>query len=457
MTDNDYVFREMPISKALVRLSVPTIVSQLITTIYNLSDTFFIGQTNDPFKVGAASLGYTVFFLLTSLANLFGIGGGSLISRLLGVQDTKNARKVCAFSLWMASISAMLYSGVVFLFKKPLLIFLGGSQDTLTYALDYTLWVTVIGSVPTVMSVTMGHLLRNVGYAKESAIGLGMGGILNIILDPLFMFVILPNGMEVTGAAIATVLSNICAMGYFLIIFRKHCRDSVLSLSPKEITRNKRQIASVFSVGIPSALSVVISSFATGLVNKFAAGYGDIELAAAGIVKKIDMLPYCVAMGLAQGMMPLVAYNYSSGNHKRMRQTIHYAWLWSLSFALVLIAAFELFPTTFVRLFIDEAVTIQLGAVFLRIASLAIPFVIVNFQLCYVFQGMGKGKESLLLSCCRQGIIYIPVIFLLNWKFGVYGIIAAQAVSDFITMAISLAVYWKVNQELHKISSSVSG
>lgn len=313
---------------------------------------------------------------------------------------------------------------------------------------SYTLWVTVIGAIPTVLSLTMGHLLRSVGYAKQSSFGLGMGGILNIILDPIFMFVILPPGMEVTGAAVATLVSNICATIFFCIVFYKHRQEKILSASLKDIHPEKNHIISIFAVGIPSALSVLISSLSNALVNKFASGYGDISLAAAGIVKKIDMLPYCVAMGLGQGMMPLISYNYASGNYKRMRQASHYARLWSIGFAIVLIIIYEVFPSFTVKLFIDEASTIALGAVFLRIACTSIPFVIVNFQLCYTFQAMGKGKESLFVSCCRQGIVFIPLLFIMNKIWGVYGVIATQTASDMITSAISIWLNHNVNREL---------
>lgn len=190
--DKAELFERMPVGKALLTMAIPTIISQLITMIYNLADTFFIGMSNDPYKVAAAGVVGVLYFMLNGLANLFGVGGGSLLSRLLGEKREIDAKKVCAFSIYGSIAVAAVYSLICLLFTEPLAKLLGASENTLPYASSYLFWVLVVGGIPSTLGLTMSHLLRSAGYAKESSIGLAIGGISNIALDPLFMFVILP-------------------------------------------------------------------------------------------------------------------------------------------------------------------------------------------------------------------------------------------------------------------------
>lgn len=199
MEENKVLFEEAPIPKALASLAVPTIISQLIVMIYNLADTFFIGQTNDPYKVAATSMAYVLFFMLNALANLFGIGGGSLLSRLLGQNKTEDARAVGAFSFYGTILVTAIYCVICYVFMTPILKFMGASENTLGFAADYTLWVVVIGGIPATLSMAMSQLLRSEGHGSKASFGLSMGGILNIILDPIFMFVLLPEGQEVVA------------------------------------------------------------------------------------------------------------------------------------------------------------------------------------------------------------------------------------------------------------------
>ena len=448
MNQNKAIFETMPVPKALATLAIPTIISQLITMIYNLADTYFIGITDDPYKVAAASLTFVLFFVANSLSNLFGIGGGSLISRLLGVQKTEEAKKVCAYSIYGTIVVSLLYSLCCGIFMNPLLRMLGASENTIGYAASYCFWVVVIGGLPATLSMTMAHMLRSIGYSKHASFGLGMGGVLNIILDPIFMFVILPAGQEVTGAAVATALSNVISLIYFIVVFIRFRDSTILSASPKLVLPAVRYTGEIFAIGFPSALGSLLSSLSNITLNRLASGYGDIPVAALGIVKKIDMLPLNVGMGLCQGMMPLVAYNYSAKNYKRMRDVANFTRILGMGFAVICIVVFEGFASGLIQLFIDEEETLQLGTNFLRICCLATPMMICNFQMTYTFQAMGKGKQSLLLSACRQGVINIPLMFLTNTLFSLYGLVWTQFLSDSITMGISFMLYRKVHREL---------
>lgn len=443
MDNNKALFETIPVSKALAKLAVPTIISQLITMVYNLADTFFIGSTKDPYKVAAATLAYTLFFILNALSNLFGIGGGSLISRMLGDGKPEEAKKICSFSFYGSIFVALLYSILCLIFMGPLLNLLGASKYTIGYATSYTFWVVVIGGIPAMLSLTMSHLLRSEGYASQASFGLGMGGILNIALDPLFMFVILPAGQEVTGAAIATMFSNVAALCYFAVIFAKLRNRTVLSVAPCRIIPGAHYMGTIFAVGFPSAIGNLLSCVSNMVINKLASGYGDIPVAALGIVKKIEMLPMNVGMGLCQGMLPLVAYNYAAKNFKRMRDTVKKASLSGMAFAVLCVIVFELFAQASIQIFIDDQETVSMGMLFLRINCLATPLMICNFHISFMFQAVGKGPQSLILSSCRTGLIQIPMLFLMNAVVGLYGLAWTQVISDGATLVIALFLYRK--------------
>ena len=441
------LFEKMPVGKALLTMAIPTIVSQLITMIYNLADTVFIGMSNDPYKVAAASVVAVLFFMLTALANLFGVGGGSLLSRLLGQKRDDDARRVGAFSIYGSLAVSAVYSLLCLLFTEPLARLLGASDNTIGYASSYLFWVVVVGAIPSTVGLTMSHLLRSAGYSKESGFGLALGGVANIILDPLFMFVILPPGNEVTGAAIATLLSNCITLVYFLFIYSR-LKGTVLSLSPKIAKIEKALVIDILSIGLPSALTTLLANITSIVKNNLTAGYGDVELAAYGIVMKADMLPLNIGMGLCQGMMPLVAYNYAAKNYPRMRSFTRAAQISGMTAACVFIAVSQIFARQIVWLFIRDEATIAYGTDFLRIACLATPFVIANFQKIFCLQAMGKGKESLLLGVCRQGLFAIPILLILNHFVGLYGVVAAQLVSDTCTFVLATIIYRRIYNKL---------
>ena len=304
MTQNRDLFEKTPVPKALAALAVPTIISQLITMVYNLADTFFIGTTNDPSKIAASSVAFVLVFAMNCLSNLFGVGGSSLISRLLGERRDGDAAKVSSFSFWGSLLISAVYSVVIFVFMEPFLYFLGATATSIDYAKDYAFWVVVVGAVPSTLGMTLSHLIRSEGYAKESGFGLGLGGVLNIALDPLFMFVILEPGNEVAGAALATMIPNAVVLVYYLVILYviKKKKGSVLSINPSKMIPEKHHISSVFAVGFPSALGSMFACLSSIMINNLTASYsdvyGDVPVAAVGIAKKIDMLPMNVGMGL---------------------------------------------------------------------------------------------------------------------------------------------------------------
>ncbi len=432
-----YLFEKMPVPKAVAVLAVPTIISQVVTMIYNLADTFFVGQIGDPLMVAAVSLVSPWFNLLTALGNLFGLGAGSLISRMMGAQNHEDIRYVAAFSIWGGAATTLFFSLITWLARVPLLNFLGASMDTYAYAEDYLLWVVAVGGVPTMVSLALGHLLRSEGHAKQAGAGMMFGGILNVILDPVFIFAF---HLEVAGAAIATALSNTASVIFFLVQYYSLRDRTSVSLNPCYFTL--RFIRPVFSVGLASALATTLGNASNMVMVHLASGYGDIPVAAYGIVKRIDQFPLNVSMGLCQGFMPLVGYNFAAGNYERMRKVSTFSWKAALLLSACFIACFAVFASRILHLFIPEAETSALGASFLRIACLAVPLTSVNFLISYTLQAMGKGVQSAALTFSRQSLLNIPLLIVMNLIFGLYGMIWTQLVVEIIMLPVSLGMYF---------------
>ena len=433
------LFESMPVPKALITLAVPTIISQMISVIYNMVDAFFIGRTGNSYMMAATTLTLTVMLLCISFANLFGIGGGSLIARLMGSHRIDEAKSVCAFSVYGAAAIAIIYSILIGSFMEPVLNFLGASSETLGYAKQYATYVVVIGCLFQTLSLTLAFLLRNTGYSSKASIGLSGGGILNMILDPLFMFVILPKGMEVTGAAVATLISNVCSCIYMIITVEKASKTAPLSLKPSDFRKISRaNIGSLFSVGIPSAILTGLFDVANVCVNMLAAAHNDFVLAGLGIVMKIERIPNAINVGLSLGMLPLVAYNFASGNHDRMRQTIRVARITGLVTSAVCLVLLFIFARPVSNFFLSTTAgdttaalaTVGYAAVFLRIHCLASPVQFLNYSNSYCMQAMGNGTGTLIHACMRELVFYIPFMFLLDKLFGEIGLAAALPVGE---------------------------
>lgn len=452
--ERDRLFGEAPVGKALATMAIPTVISQLINLIYNIADTFFVGRTGNPYMIAAVSLAFTLFMLNLPMTGLFGVGGGSYIARLIGLKEYDRVRHTSAFAFYGALAVVIVYSLSIMIFMDPLLKFLGASADTEQFAKQYVWIVVVIGNIPTVLSGTLSNLLRNVGYSKEASFGLSGGGILNIILDPLFMFVILPDGYQVLGAAAATTISNTASLIYFIIILNKTKQESGLSISLKDVKIDQKDFKEVFRIGIPSALTTLLMDFSNMFLNSSMAAHGDLELAALGIDLKIERLSNAICLGIAMGMLPLVAYNYSLKNYKRMKAFLNAGRLAGLVVAAVSILFYELFAKQMVGLLIsskgnsDEvAKTIAFGITFIRIRCLAAPFSMLNFISTNGFQAMGDGRMSLIQVVFRQVIFYFPLLWGLDVLFGAVGLAAAYPAAELLSGLISTALLiWKLRK-----------
>ncbi|MBO6040261.1 MAG: polysaccharide biosynthesis C-terminal domain-containing protein [Oscillospiraceae bacterium] len=318
---NRILFEEAPVPKAVATMAIPTVIAQLIVLIYNIADTFFVGRANNPYMVAAASLILPIYNVSIAVSAIAGTGGGTLISRLLGKHEPDSAASVASFSMLFSLFGAAFFSVMTLCFMRPLLLLLGASPETFAFARQYAMCVIVIGAVPTILTMTMSNLLRSVGAARQAGFGASLGGVLNIFLDPLFMFVILPRGHEILGAGIATALSNIVACVYFLVIIRR-LNNPILQFTKRTGLPEKAHILSFFAVGLPAALGPFLFDLDYIVLDRLMSGYSDVALAAIGIVLKAERLPLNIGIGLCLGMVPLAAYNFSSGNHKRMKEVL---------------------------------------------------------------------------------------------------------------------------------------
>ena len=298
----------------------------------------------------------------------------------------------------------------------------------------------VVGAVPTVLSMTMGNLLRNVGCAKQAGFGVSLGGVINILLDPLFMFVILPRGNEILGAGIATALSNCIACGYFLTVISR-LNSPVLTLSQRVGMPRGAHLRSFFAVGLPAAVGPFLFDLDYIVIDRLMASYSDRALAAVGIVLKVERLPLNAGVGLCLGMTPLAAYNYAAGNLRRMDEVLTFARRTGIAVSLVSIALYELFAPELIRVFLSDAVTVEYGSRFLRIRALATIVMFLCFIYVHFFQGVGRGGYALGLAVSRWALVNIPMLFALNALFGMVGIVWAQLVSDSIVALGSFLFY----------------
>ena len=449
-TEKRELFETAPIPKALSIMAIPTIISQLINLIYNMVDAFFIGRTGNSYMMAATTVALTLTMMNVAFSNLFGIGGGSLVSRLMGRHDDEAAKAVSSFSIFGCISIAVLYSVLVGSFREPILRFLGASDNTIGFASDYSFFVIILGTLPTILSLTLAHLLRNSGRSAEASAGLCLGGVLNMALDPLFMFVILEKGNEVTGAAIATLISNCVGCCYLLIVYIKSSASSPLSLSPKTAAKISREnVRNVFVVGVPSAVLTGLFDVASICVNKIASSHNDLVLAAMGIVMKAERIPNAINIGLCQGMLPIVAYNYASGNRERMKRTIRTARTCGLIVSAASIALLEIFARPVTGFFLSTsnasgetaAVTVTLAALYLRIRCLASPVQFINYHTSFCLQAMGKGKETMAHAVVREIVFYIPLMYILDRFFGDVGLASALPCGEACGAVFALVLF----------------
>ena len=432
-----------PISKALLAMGIPTMLGMLINALYNLADAYFVSGLGES-QMGAISIVYPLGQVVVGLGLLFGNGAASYISRLLGQGKNEQANKVASTSLYCSLSTGTLLILFCFVFLKPILTLLGATESILPYAITYA-GIYIISCIFNVFNVTMNNLVTSEGAAKTTMCALLAGAILNIVLDPIFIYTF---ELGVAGAAIATAISQVVSTLVYLhylstkkSIFRFHWKDCFFS---------RKIFSEIFKIGIPTLVFQLLTSLSISLINNTSGNYGDAAIAGMGVVTRLVSMGSLTVFGFMKGFQPIAGYSYGAGKYKRLRQAIRTSILWSTLFCIVIGFAFFLFPTQILSQFTTGNVEmIQIGARSLRVNG--ITFMLFGYYTVYssLFLALGKGKEGFLLGACRQGICFVPVILILPSIWGVKRILYAQPIADVFSFLITLFMAFSLHKQLN--------
>lgn len=443
------LFENTPIPKAVMQLAIPTVISSLVMVIYNLADTYFVGMLNDPIQNAAVTLAAPVLLAFNAINNLFGVGSSSMMSRALGSKDMDTVYKSSAFGFYCALFSGLLFSVLYTVFSAPLLVVLGANAETAQATGGYLMWTVSFGAAPAILNVVMAYLVRAEGASLHASIGTMSGCLLNILLDPIF---VLPWGLNLgaAGAGCATFISNCVACLYFFVLLFVRRGRTYVCINPRQFRPTMRIVRGVCGVGIPASIQNLLNVTGMTVLNNFAASFGSDAVAAMGIAQKINTVPFQVALGISQGIMPLISYNYASGNTRRMKKTFFFTARISLSFLFLVMIAYLVFAGDLVRMFMDNEQIVAYGTSFLRGMCLAMPFLCMDFLAVGVFQACGLGKEAFIFAVLRKIVLEIPALFILNWIFPLYGLAYAQLVAEIILAAAAIIVLARLFRRLER-------
>ncbi|MEE1014485.1 MAG: MATE family efflux transporter [Lachnospiraceae bacterium] len=444
------IFAEYPVPKAVATMVIPTIISQIITVIYNLSDTWYVGLTGNAAAVAAISLCLPVYNIMTAFGNLFGIGGASVIARAMGTGKPKEAQTAFSLAIRGAFVAAVSYAALLLIFARPFLLCIGGDASSIDYAVWYTIITMVIGGIPTILSAVFPHLIRSTGESKTASFGITIGAVLNMVLDPLFMFVILPKGNEVIGAAIATAISNIAALTYFIRYVLKDRENPIFRLALEKHINLRKPMTNILKCGVPSFFLLAAGQISNFFLNGMIAEMGaSAAVAGIGVVRKIDSLAYAVNQGITQGMLPIVAYCYASHRIPRMKSVVAFSSVCTVSFSFICSICSYLFAPQLIGFFINDADTIYYGTLFLRILCIAVAIYPLLFVIISVFQAVGQSVKPFLLSLLHKGSLDIVLFFVIRKMFGLEYILWASPIMAAFALTVAIILILRLFRSLH--------
>ncbi len=397
----------------------------------------------------AVTLAYPVLLAFNAVNNLFGVGTSSMMSRSLGRKDYETVRQSSAFGFYCSLFSGIVFSFLCTVFKTPLLTALGADEVTRAATDSYLLWTVTCGAAPSILNVVMAYMVRSEGASLHASIGTMSGCFLNMILDPVF---ILPWGLDMgaAGAGLATFLSNCFACGYFFVLLYWKRKHTFVSISPKKLKFQRFIVLGVCAVGIPASIQNLLNVTGMTILNNFTSGYGADAVASMGIAQKVNTVPFQIALGFSQGIMPLVSYTYASGNHKRMKDTILFAVKLMLPAMVAVTAGYYIRADGLIALFMDNEVIIGYGTKFLRAMCLAQPLIYMDFLAVGVFQALGMGKNALIFAIMRKIILEIPALFILNRLYPLYGLAYAQPAAEFVLTIAAVVMLKRIFERNQK-------
>lgn len=442
---------ETPIPKLITKLAIPTTISMLVTSIYSLADTFFVSQLSTSAS-GAVGIVFSVMTIIQAIGFSLGMGSGSLLARRLGEKDKKSADMYASSAFFTALFMGLIISVIGLTFTKEIIMLLGATDTIAKYAASYAKYIFI--SAPVMCSsFVLNNILRSEGKSQLAMIGLCIGGFINIGLDPLFIFTL---KLETAGAAIATMISQIISFVILLSMFL--FKKSNISLRPANISKKLKSYYEIVLTGLPSLGRQGLASVATVLLNRAATAYGDEAIAAMSIVTKVCMLVMCICIGIGHGFMPVIGFNYGAKLYKRVRQSFYYTLTVNTAVMFILGIVLFIFSPFVMRLFrADDAKVIEIGARAMRAQCVAMGFMGVTFCTNAAYQSLGKSIRAFILSCCRQGIFFTPLILILPHFFGILGIEYAQPIADILTCLVSIPFAVMLMREIKKDDQTKKG
>ena len=441
---------EAPIPKAVMKIAIPAIIGMLVMAIYNLVDTLFVSRLGTS-ATGAVTVAFPLFMLVAAIGLTFGIGSGSYISRMLGAKKTDEVNRAASTAFYLTIATGLIFSILGMIFIEPLLNAFGATETIMVHAKDYVFILLGVATIQ-MSNMTMNNMLRSEGSAFISMAGLAVGALLNIALDPIFIFVF---DMGVAGAAVATAISQGIS---FIILIQYYTRHkSIARIKIKLITLKKYLLGQIMKIGLPTFLRQTLQSVAAALLIVAARKYGDSAIAAVGIFNRVIFMSLGVVFGFGQGFQPVAGYNFGAHQFGRLRESIKFSIIVTTIFCFLSAIIFFIFSSQILMAFNADSETKRIGVIAFRYFSFMLPFLGFSVIITVLFQAMGHGTAALILSIARQGVFYIPLILILPQIFNLNGIFMSQPIADFLTMIVTIFFARKVFAEIKEKELSSIG
>ena len=430
------IFRDAPIPKAVFFNIIPSMVSMLMVMIYNMADTFFIGQTKNPYMVAAVSLATPAFMICMAIGIIFGVGGTSYISRMLGEGKSEKAKSASSFCFWTGIGVGILAMILVWIFVNPICTLIGASSDTVEYTKQYILIASLC--IPfVIVGNSFSNIIRSEGKANIAMAGMVLGNIVNIVLDPIM---ILGFDWKVIGAAVATVIGNVAAFAFYL--FHLTSKKTILSIRPRDYKAGEKIAVGVLSIGIPASINNMLMSTSNIVINNLLKDHDDMAVAGLGVAFKVNMLVVMLLIGLGTGIQPLLGYCFGAGNRKRFIGVLKFSVGLALCMSAVLTVICYFGAAPMVRAFLDNDAAFGFAFSFARTLIISGPILGLLFVFINTIQAMGSAIPTLILSISRQGIIYLPILFTFHHFFNTPKmLVMAQPVADYLATTLAIILF----------------
>lgn len=435
-------YSKMPVAKAILQNALPAVIAMLMTLIYNLADTFFIGQTDDAYQVAAVSLATPVFLIFMAIGTIFGAGGTSVISRAYGEGRKEYAGKVGAFCMWCCIGIGIALTILMLVFMDPLLRLIGASDQTWEYTKTYLTIVSFCGTF-SLISSCFSNIQRAEGQATRAMVGQLIGNLTNMCLDPLFI-----SGFhwDIAGCALATFIGETAGAVYYLSYYIRG--KSILDVRLRNFTVRDKVASSVFAIGVPASLGSLLMSVAQIIMNARMAAYGDMAVAGIGVAMKIVMITGMISMGIGQGVQPLLGFCTGSKNWPRFKAYMRFSMIFATALGVALTIFCYAFINQLVSAFLSEPDAYDYAVEFSRILLCTGPIFGIFYVITNALQAMGAAAASLIANISRQGLVYIPLLFILNNFFGADGLVWSQPIADIISFVVGIIMYLSVSRRV---------